>query len=72
MPLFDFRCDSCDEEFEELLSSSAEVDDVVCPSCGQKQAVRRLLSGFAMPSGGSSGGGSAYSSSGCSSTGPFR
>lgn len=63
MPLYEFHCERCDEEFEELVSRSSTIDEVVCPSCGSGE-VRRLQSGFA--SIGSSKGSSLGSSS-CSS-----
>ena len=68
MPLYEFHCDRCDDEFEELLAGLHEVDEVTCPNCGNEK-VERLISGFAMGGGGSSG--FASSVGGCSSTGGF-
>lgn len=65
MPLYEFRCEGCGEEFEELVSSS-EVGEVTCPSCGAEE-VRRLQSGFAIA--GSGTGRSA--GAGCSPGGSF-
>ena len=45
MPLYEYRCQDCGAEFEELVSFSAR-DDVVCEQCGSKN-VERLVSGFA-------------------------
>lgn len=47
MPIFEFVCGNCGEDFEELLSR-AEVDagGVCCPKCGSAEVERRL-SGFA-------------------------
>lgn len=42
MPLFDFRCRACGEEFEALVRAPAEP---ACPSCGAT-GLDRLLSGF--------------------------
>jgi putative FmdB family regulatory protein len=66
MPLYEFRCERCGEEFEDLVSSPERVDEVSCPRCDGRE-VRRLQSGFATPGGSSRPGAGA---SGCSSTGP--
>lgn len=42
MPLFDFRCRSCGEEFEALVRPPVEP---ACPSCAATD-LERLLSGF--------------------------
>jgi putative FmdB family regulatory protein len=70
MPLYDFRCDECFEEFEELLTNPNDREDLECPRCRGKK-ISQLISGFAMPS---SGGGSASlgSSSASCGSGPFR
>lgn len=69
MPLYDFRCDECYEEFEELLSNPDDTEDLECPQCKSRK-VSRLISGFAMPSGGG-GASTSLGSSSCGS-GPFR
>ncbi len=45
MPLYDFRCERCDEHYEAnaLVSGS-----VPCPRCGSEE-VRRVFSAFAGP-----------------------
>lgn len=45
MPLYEFRCSSCHEQFEQLLSRT-ELEQVTCPHCGQP-TVERQLSTFA-------------------------
>ncbi len=47
MPLFEYRCSSCAQTFEELVTA-AERDRVACRHCGSPQ-VERLLSTFAVP-----------------------
>ncbi len=67
MPIFEYRCDGCGGEFEELVRSSDET--VPCPDCGSEE-VSRKLSVFAFKSTGSDrpSASSAHSScSGCSS-----
>jgi len=56
MPIYEFKCKSCGEEFELLLKSRDEVDSVKCPKCGSKE-VSRLMSVVNSIIGGSSSGG---------------
>lgn len=63
MPIFEYECSSCAHQFEELVSSSASEEEVVCPACGSEKT-RRVLSAFALSnSGKSSGSSSAYTRS---------
>lgn len=76
MPLYEFVCGGCNEEFEELVFRQDE--EVVCPKCGGAR-VERKLPRFAFKSQGgrmrtASGGGAACSTCrpsprGCSSCG---
>lgn len=50
MPIFEFSCDACGAEFEELLRQPDPPGKVHCPSCGSSQ-VRRRLSAFAVHGG---------------------
>ena len=54
MPLYEFKCAECNDEFEELVRSSSAIAEVKCPECGSQQ-VRRKVSLFAskMSAGGS-------------------
>jgi len=61
MPLYEYRCQECGHEFEELVPFSA-ADDVACEKCGSKRT-ERLVSGFACASGGGS------SDAGCAPSG---
>lgn len=45
MPLFEFRCCTCDRDFELLVRAG---DSVACPTCGA-QKVEKLLSESAAP-----------------------
>jgi len=53
MPLYEYYCSDCRAKFE-LLVSHQHADDVVCMKC-HSEKVRRLLSVFAAPRGGSEG-----------------
>jgi putative FmdB family regulatory protein len=61
MPIYEFKCCKCQEEFESLVFKSDE--KVNCPKCDHDQ-VERLMSGFAHKS---AGGKMVSSSSGCAS-----
>jgi putative FmdB family regulatory protein len=45
MPIYEYRCTSCDTRFEELVSASAKAGPP-CPSCGAENP-ERLFSMFA-------------------------
>jgi putative FmdB family regulatory protein len=49
MPIFEYRCQNCSEEFEKIILG--EEKDVECPECGSDET-RKLLSAFAVQSGG--------------------
>ncbi len=44
MPLYDFRCERCQSEFEEMSASDGPAP--ACPHCGKAEQVKRLVSGF--------------------------
>jgi putative FmdB family regulatory protein len=46
MPLFEFTCTSCGQNFEELLRSSLIIDGVTCPICKGTE-VKKKVSTFA-------------------------
>ncbi len=45
MPIYEYRCEKCEERFEEYLSSSTKPAPP-CPKCGSTDVVR-LVSPFA-------------------------
>lgn len=51
MPLYEFQCTECQDDFEELVRSSAAINEVKCPQCGSEH-VRRKVSLFASKGGG--------------------
>ncbi len=72
MPIYEYKCEDCNEEFEALVFRTDEI--VPCPSC-EGNDIKRLMSACNHKSGGSAGGAdysapSAGSSgcAGCSST----
>ncbi|OGF45179.1 MAG: hypothetical protein A2452_12565 [Candidatus Firestonebacteria bacterium RIFOXYC2_FULL_39_67] len=53
MPLYEFACEKCKKEFEELLYNY-DSSKVICPGCGSKKIARKL-SAFGVKSGGTKG-----------------
>lgn len=51
MPLYEFECPKCHEDFEELVRSADAVKEVDCPKCGH-HTVKKKLSTFASKVGG--------------------
>jgi putative FmdB family regulatory protein len=45
MPIYEYRCQHCEERFEQLVPLRAEHPPVTCPHCGT-QEIRKLLSTF--------------------------
>ena len=68
MPLYEFQCTDCKDEFEELVRSSMAVVEVKCPRCGGEH-VKRKLSLFASKGGGGSSFGAAPAAASCSTGG---
>jgi putative FmdB family regulatory protein len=56
MPLYEFMCDKCGKQFEELFRSLTERRRPRCPHC-KSGNVHKMFSTFAMGGGSSKGGG---------------
>ena len=71
MPIYEFKCNKCGENFEEILFPSDNEKDLKCPSC-KGSDICKLVSCFSSGSGGSEsiGGGDSISS-GCAPKGGF-
>ncbi len=56
MPIYEFKCQKCEEFFEILVMGGKDDDDVHCPKC-QSQAFERVLSStnYAMTGAGQTG-----------------
>jgi putative FmdB family regulatory protein len=65
MPIFEFVCTQCGENFEELVRSASSTSEVICPKC-QSQQVKKKISTFAARV---VGGGTSYSMSTACNTG---
>ncbi|MDW8326003.1 MAG: zinc ribbon domain-containing protein [Anaerolineales bacterium] len=53
MPIFEFECNQCHTDFEELVRNSEAAGKVKCPNCGGHK-VRKKLSTFTARATGSS------------------
>ena len=50
MPIYEFECRQCGEQFEELVRTEAEAKILTCPHCSGKRVVK-LFSAFGFKSG---------------------
>ena len=56
MPLYEYACSACGHRFEKLIRTvSSGEPDITCPHC-QEQEAERLVSSFALGSGGTTTG----------------
>jgi putative FmdB family regulatory protein len=65
MPIFEYCCDQCQNEFEKLVLNTSE--KIACPKCKSKK-VHRMMSAFAFSSGGKFKSTASSSCSGCAAT----
>lgn len=42
MPIYEYRCKECGEEFEKFVRSMTAEEEVVCPSCGSPQVEKKI------------------------------
>lgn len=63
MPLIDYKCRKCKEEFFEIVNS--DKDKVACPKCGSNEINRLYKGKFYGKNGGGSCGGNCSGCSGC-------
>lgn len=67
MPIYEYQCNACQCCFEKLVFGSAP--EVLCPSCGSKDTIKRLSQfGMGKGAGGSSPSSSGSGCGGCSSS----
>ena len=65
MPLYEFQCVDCHDDFEELVRSSAAVAEVTCPQCGSDRVQRKMSVFASKVSGGSAGFAAAPAAASC-------
>ena len=59
MPMYEFRCNKCSKNFEELASAD---EKVACPHCGSKDTERLMSACCCMSGSGASGAEGSHSS----------
>ncbi len=52
MPMFEYKCSSCNYEFESLLPTGMISLMPACPECKSNRNVRKLVSSFSTPKSG--------------------
>ena len=45
MPIYEYRCQECGEQFEKLVRFSTSTSEIECPKCGGRK-VEKLISAF--------------------------
>jgi putative FmdB family regulatory protein len=65
MPVYEYRCEACGEDFELFVRSPSRQTDPVCPKCGSRR-VKKAVSLFGV--GGGAGGRTSGASCSPSST----
>jgi len=65
MPLYEFRCATCGNAFEELVRNAADQADLKCPVCGSANPQRLLSATFGGGSGESAASGGGGGGGGC-------
>lgn len=68
MPIFEYRCQQCEKEFETLVRGKEKPE---CPSCNSRK-LEKLLSSFAAMTGGSRPSASESMAAGCGRCGDPR
>jgi len=64
MPIYEFRCEKCQNRFERLCPIGESGAALQCPACGAR-ALQRVMSGFATGRDKDSGGTAASTGGGC-------
>lgn len=52
MPIYEYKCGKCDQQFEQFVRSFDSDEAIACPQCGSKKVVK-VPSVFAVRDGGS-------------------
>lgn len=65
MPIYEFDCQSCGNEFDKLVRSMSAVSDVTCPACDSSQ-IKKKMSLFSSRTGGLNSDSASSSSASCS------
>jgi len=50
MPIYEYKCNSCEQVFEVLTRTHSDTKELVCPECNS-QSVAKMFSSFNPPKG---------------------
>jgi putative FmdB family regulatory protein len=70
MPLYEFRCQECKNQFEVLVSSASAAEEITCTKCASRN-IKKTISATSFRISSSSNRVPAGALSGCSSKGGF-
>ena len=42
MPIYEYHCATCDEEFEVLMVNAETSEGIACPACSEKDVVKKF------------------------------
>ncbi|NOY22159.1 MAG: zinc ribbon domain-containing protein [Acidobacteria bacterium] len=66
MPIYEYHCNDCNTDFEQLVFSSSQADCVPCTKCGSTNVERKVSSIASAGSSAAASAGASYSSCGSS------
>ncbi|RLE17323.1 MAG: zinc ribbon domain-containing protein [Acidobacteria bacterium] len=66
MPIYEYHCNDCNADFEQLVFSSSQADRVPCSKCGSTNVERKVSSVASAGASSASSAAAAYSSCGSS------
>lgn len=61
MPMYEYRCQACGEQYEQLRRMSEADQDLECPHCGSPRVERQVSACSIGGCGGATGGGAGFS-----------
>ena len=71
MPLYEYRCNACGEEFEKQMRFSEADQLPVCPNCSSSNTRKKLSRVTSLIAGAAASAGGSSSSASCGSSGYF-
>lgn len=42
LPIYEYQCEKCQHDFEQLIRNEREEQSLTCPKCGERRVERRL------------------------------
>jgi len=41
MPIYEYKCETCETKFEKLVRATSDASELACPSCGEHHVARQ-------------------------------